>query len=82
MHWPPPKRRDPTPGKRGAGFIFRACDGSVTDHTTSVFPKQASSRLVRRPRADDLSRSSVTERWPLAEVHQGSRFKTDDRGRP
>ena len=28
MHWPPPKRLSPTPGKRGAGYCSRACDGS------------------------------------------------------
>jgi len=30
MHWPPPKRTSPTPGKRGAGYSSRACDGSIT----------------------------------------------------
>lgn len=35
MHWPPPKRRDPTPGKRGAGHIVdRACDGSAKQPCT------------------------------------------------
>ena len=29
MHWPPPKRLNPTPGKRGARYSRRACDGSV-----------------------------------------------------
>jgi hypothetical protein len=31
MHWPPPKRLSPTPGKRGAKYSFRACDGSVNE---------------------------------------------------
>ncbi|SDS18925.1 hypothetical protein SAMN05444158_1285 [Bradyrhizobium canariense] len=34
------------------------------------------------PSADDLSRSSVTGCWPPAKAHKGSRFETDDRGRP
>ena len=29
MHWPPPKILSPTPGKRGAGYSSRACDGSI-----------------------------------------------------
>ena len=29
MHWPPPKRLSPTPGKRGAKNISRACNGSA-----------------------------------------------------
>jgi hypothetical protein len=32
-----------------------------------------------RPRADDLSRSSVTGRWPLAKVQKGSRFELTSR---
>jgi hypothetical protein len=27
--WPPPERLSPTPGKRGAGYSSRACDGSM-----------------------------------------------------
>src|SRR5277367_562938 len=30
MHWPPPERLSPTPGKRGAEYFSRAaCDGST-----------------------------------------------------
>jgi hypothetical protein len=31
MHWPPPKRLSPTPGKRGAKYSYRACDGSAEE---------------------------------------------------
>lgn len=31
MHWPSPKRLSPTPGKRGAKYSYRACDGSVIE---------------------------------------------------
>jgi hypothetical protein len=45
MHWPPPKILSPTPGKRGARYSSRACDGSI-EKLYSIASIQATNAAV------------------------------------